>query len=41
MHFLHDVLMARHCEKQTTKVILSKSFYWPEMKENIVRTCVK
>jgi hypothetical protein len=40
----HDMPMAKHYGKQTTKVAVGKRLYWPKMKQDVkhfVRTCVK
>jgi len=40
----HDVPMAGHYGEKTTRVVIGKSFYWLEMKQDVehfVRICVK
>jgi translation initiation factor 2 beta subunit (eIF-2beta)/eIF-5 len=40
----HDVPMAGHHGRQTTKMVIGKKFYWPKMKKNVkhfVHTYVK
>jgi len=42
MQKMHDAPMAGHCGENTTRELLGKTFYWPEMKEDIeqyVHTC--
>jgi len=35
MQKVHDVPMARHHGEKTTRELLEKIFYWPEMKEDV------
>jgi hypothetical protein len=40
----HDMPMARHYGKKTTRVVVGKKFYWLEMKYDVKHfmcTCVK
>jgi hypothetical protein len=44
MQKMHGVPMVRHHGEKTTKELLGKTFYWPEMKEDVehyVCTCIK
>jgi hypothetical protein len=35
MQEVHDAFMVGHCGKKTTRELLGKTFYWPEMKEDV------
>jgi hypothetical protein len=44
MQEMHDAPMVGHLGEKTIRATLNKSFYWPNMKENMehyVCTCVK